>query len=53
LRALISSAKSPLAIVDCGQSALVSVLESTTLGMSFIGLAYSPSEAGQNPAISW
>jgi hypothetical protein len=32
LRALISSARSPLAIVDCGQSAVVSVLENTTLG---------------------
>jgi hypothetical protein len=49
---LISSAASPLAIVDCAQSALVSVLENTTLGMSFIGAAYSSSEKGQNPAIS-
>jgi hypothetical protein len=37
---------------DCGQSALVRVLEKTTLGISFIGLAYSSSEAGQNALIS-
>src|SRR5260370_408722 len=47
LRALTSSVRSPLAIVDRTQSALVSVVENTTLGMSFIGAAYSSSEAGQ------
>jgi putative transposase len=52
LRALILSARSPLAIVDCGHPALVSVLENTTLGISFIGFAYGSSESGQNPAIS-
>jgi hypothetical protein len=53
LRVLISSARSPLAMVDCGQSAVVSVFENTTLGVSFIGLAYGSSKVGQNPAISW
>src|ERR1700722_13471641 len=53
LRALISSARSPLAIVDWAQSALASVLENTTFGILFIGAAYSSSEVGQNPAISW
>jgi len=52
LRALISSARLPLVIRDRGQSAVVSVLENTTLGISFIGAAHSSSEVGQNPAIS-
>ena len=35
-----------------GSSALVSVLENTTLGISFIGAAYSSSEAGQRSPAS-
>jgi len=46
-----SSARSPLAIVDVGQSARVRVRENTTFGISFIGAAYSPVEVGQNPDI--
>jgi hypothetical protein len=40
------------AMVESGQSATVSVFENTTLGMSFIGLAYSSLEVGQKPAVS-
>jgi hypothetical protein len=38
-RAAISSARSPLAIEDSAQLASSSVLEKTTLGISFIGAA--------------
>jgi hypothetical protein len=52
LSAAISSARPPRAIVDRGQSAVVSVLENTTFGRSFIGAAYSSSDVGQNPDVS-
>src|SRR5579863_3840105 len=52
LSAATSSARSSPAIVVPAQSALVSVLENTTLGVLFIGAAYASSEKGQNPAIS-
>ncbi len=35
---------------DSAAAGTVSVLENTTLGISFIGAAYSSSETGQNPA---
>ncbi len=52
-RESISAATAPRAIEDPGQAASGSDRENTTLGMSFIGAAYSSSEVRQNPAISW
>ena len=46
-----SSWRSPLAILDCGHVASVSVLEKTTFGISFIGAAYSPVAVGQTDDI--
>src|SRR5215467_7300466 len=48
----ISSARSPRAIRDSGQSARSRLLEKTILGISFIGAAYSWLEVGQYEAIS-
>ena len=55
LIAAISVARSPRATRVTGQvaSASLSVLENTTLRMSFIAAAYSPFDCGQYEDISW
>jgi hypothetical protein len=52
LRRAISSPRSPRAIRVCGQSACWRVFEKTTLGIWFIGRAYSLVDVGQVAAIS-
>jgi hypothetical protein len=52
LRRPISSLRSPRAIRVSGQSACCRVFEKTTLGISFIGRAYSLVDVGQKAAIS-
>jgi hypothetical protein len=47
------SLRSPRATRDSAQSAVCRVFENTTLGMSFIGAAYSLVDVGQKAAMSW